>query len=438
MERHQAASDFPPVAHYNNGDEIDLGQLLLDIRKRWRTIFLITFAGTLLAVAVALMIPKEYKPATRLTLPKDMHVERFNQHGLVELERKELFKRYYQALRSEANFRNFITENAFLGSLYEDFEQKNSARLMANLTDSFAVSIIEPQAPKGESVEFPTLIEASLQHTNETAAVKLLNTYVTDTNMRLVNDFIAQFKQIKMQREEQLNQQITLLRQAAKYEREQEIARKEATNNLTIQQLENEKQLLVELAKGNRKTQLAEVSEALKIATTLNIENPTPIDEFSASNSEAATNIKLSSNQDLPLYLMGTRYLKALTDTLNSRENEAVFLSEINQLDKEIKAAKNDPRLAQLKARESDDPYIEELPRLVQQLSKLEAKALNIADVQLYQTDKSATVTNKAVKPNRPLIAILGLMLSGMVALVVALVSASMARRSDNSVRAGI
>ncbi|GAA0353753.1 hypothetical protein GCM10009092_17660 [Bowmanella denitrificans] len=429
MDRHNTHLE---LAQPIQDDEIDLGQLLIDIGKRWKTVVAITLVGTLLAVAIALAIPKEYRSSARIALPNDVDVERFNNEGLIKMNREELFKRYFQEIRSESNLRKYLGDHKVLETLYgESQTASNGQRLLADLISNYQVTVLEPSAPRGEIVEFPSLIEISLQHANEQKTSELLNNYVQDANDKLVSDFIQQFTQIKQQRLEQLNKQVALLRQAAKYQRERDIVKLEAQNSLKIVQLEQEKALLVELAKNNKQTQLAEVKEASQIANTLKIENPTPIDEFSASNREAATNIKLTSSQSLPLYLMGTRYLKALTETLSNRKDDAIFISKLNELDKQIQTVADDPLLAQLKARESDDAYIEELPMLMKELRELHAKSIDIANVQFYRLDKAATVTGKAVKPNRPLIVILGLMLSGMFALIVVLISASMARRNE-------
>lgn len=415
-------------------DDIDLGQLLIDIGKRWKMVIAITLIGTIFAVTLALNTPKVYRASVRLALPSDVDVESFNQEGLIKMKREELFKRYFQALRSESNFRDYIAIHKVLENLYSDVLTEGHARtLLADLISNYQVKVLEPSAVSGGIVEYPILIEASLQHSDEQKISDLLNSYAQDTNDKLVDDFARQFMHIKQQRLEQLNKQIALLRQAAKYQRERDIVKLEAQNRLKIVQLEKEKTLLVELERSNKQTTLAEVNEALQIASTLKIDNPTPIDEFSASNREAATNIKLTTSQTLPLYLMGTRYLKALTDTLSSREDDAIFISRLNELDKQIKEVKDDPVLEQLKARESDDAYIEELPKLMQEIRTLHALSTDIKGLKFYQLDKAATVTGRAVKPNRPLIAIVGLMLSGFLALIVAILSASIARRREVS-----
>jgi LPS O-antigen subunit length determinant protein (WzzB/FepE family) len=184
-------------------------------------------------------------------------------------------------------------------------------------------------------------------------------------------------------------------------------------------------------------------------------------DQRASGGTGSSTNISLSTDQELPLYLMGTKYLTALVETLKSRKNDEVFLIELNELDTEIAKARDDQALKTLKARKtsapflteiheinaeiarikhdqtlralqqrsSDDPFIEDLPEKINRASILEELSLQFLDIKAYTIDQAAFETRKPSRPSMRLIVIIGAMLSVIFALLFVSVSVVIDRR---------
>ena len=416
-------------------DEIDLTQVFIDLAKRWKLIAGITLVGTIIAVIIALAIPKVYKPSAEISQPSMAVVEQLQLDGITELDQDTLFKRYYRNLRSEQNFKSFVLHQGYLKSFSpESTEQNDQVReqALSELAQQLSVSILEPQAGNNENIEFPELVSVAMSAEDEGLAVQVVNQYLFFTNQQTLTQLRTEFKEIIAQRLKNIERAVALARQREKNRLQLRIEQLEAENEKKMAELALQKETTIQLAKKNRQTQIAEVKEAYKIAKQLGIENPTPIDEFTGDkNREVSTNITLNQSQELPLYLMGTRYLDSLITTLSERDNDAQFLEEINEIELEMSVVKNDPELALLKQRENVDPFIQDLPELFAKRDELKSFELNVNDISVYQTEKLASVSGKAIKPNRPLIAVLGLLLSGMVAFFAALISASITRRKE-------
>lgn len=498
MTIHNQNTQVVPVdSSHSTQDEINMLQLVIDLKARWKQLFVISFTGAALTIAIALIIPKHYKQTVVVTLPSADSTVKLNENGLTEYSRLSLLKVYYDKVRSVSFFRQFIESKQYLSKLYPDLynSTSNGEQLFARINNEFEIKVLEPKVKKDEFINSPTQFSVSLIHTNEALLVSLLNEYVVYSNEHVIKQLKTEQSYERESRIALLNREIGLLKSNAKTIRELKIARIEVENNkqldilnqrkeliiakeqghrLTeiatleednkrkLNELEQQRTLLVSKAAQDRATQIAKAEEALKIATNLGIELPTRVDEMD-SNNNGSTQINLNSAQELPLYLMGTKYLTTFVETLKNRENEEIFISEINALDVnieqvrnhqalktlqaresdapflteihdidlEIERIKNDRELNSLKELNSDEPFIDILPEKLNTIAALNALSLDFADVNVFTLDQEAFLTNKPVKPSVRLLAIIGCMLSGILALMLVSISIMIERRKS-------
>lgn len=484
-------------------DEVDLLQYLILVKNAWKTIIAISFVAALTSVVIALSIPKVYRSSVEVALPTSDAIAAFNETGLGTFTKKELLKHYYDLVRSQSFFREFLLTKGYLQQLFpQDYNVDKEQRLFAAFAGDFTIEIIEPIVEGNEFVENPTMFSFSAMHIDEELLVKILNEYADYTNYTLTSEIKREqtsersFKLAKLNRDieilradalnrrnldiekiqtdnlekiAQLEQSRALLLVKAKADRQTQIALAEENNLKQVRKLEQQKQLLVSKAAEDRAVRIANAKEARTFAVSLNITYPTKLENLTASQQAATstsgkTEISLSESQTLPLYLMGTKYLDTLIKSLEGRDNDAQFISEIAQINSEIEKAKNDPALfilknrqsdlpyltqinkieeqiAQIKddqrlkaliSRKSDDPFIEKLPDLQSEMERLKSLPMSFDGVKTYSSAKPALVTKKAVKPNRKMIAIVGTILGGMFAVLYVLVSAALKSRKNN------
>jgi chain length determinant protein (polysaccharide antigen chain regulator) len=77
----------------------------------------------------------------------------------------------------------------------------------------------------------------------------------------------------------------------------------------------------------------------------------------------------------------------------------------------------------------ADDPFIPGVTTLLSELSILNNKSFEFEGARLYTLDKLAAVGDAPVKPNKRLIVIIGVMLSGFLAIFIALIVATVKKR---------
>lgn len=295
---------------------------------------------------------------------------------------------------------------------------------------------------------------------------------------------IEEENQIKLQ---ELEQERELLITKAKLDREKNVSLRLERNEIEIKKLQQKKQLLLEKTRRDKESRIAVVKEALKIAQSLQITYPTTLEEFQPERSKANTEIFLNSSQELPLYMMGTKYLSTLIKTLEERENEAVlitelndiemqidtliadqeilalqnresdeafllalndvdmrisqikndkrlkqlidresdekYLSQLNEIDNEIAKVKNDTTLAMLRNRTSDDAYIDDLADNLNEIANLSDMSVDFSNASVLTVNRAPMETGIPVRPNRKLIVLFGVLASSFFAILIALVS---------------
>jgi len=169
---------------------------------------------------------------------------------------------------------------------------------------------------------------------------------------------------------------------------------------LKVNRIQRDIEVIRSNAKKLKEFEFARVSEAFNQAKHLKIVTPTTIDNLSQQHSGNTTSTQITINQknDNLLFLMGTDYLGNKKDLLRKRVN--------------------------------DDPFISSLPGKLNELERLKHISFEFGNASLYQIDRAAIVDGMAEKPNRKLIVVLGTLLSGMLALFIALIVATIKKRA--------
>ncbi|XOV79210.1 MAG: Wzz/FepE/Etk N-terminal domain-containing protein [Aestuariibacter sp.] len=406
-----------------DNDVIDIREMLYSLVKSWKLILIISFIGMSASAGVAFSIQKQYLSVARVKMPSRLEIERFNLATFVEYSNVGLFQQYYELLRTERNMISFISKNEILNNW--SHEQPSGESITLNrLLDNIEITVLESIYENGiEIAVAPKLIELVLISNNEPKATEFVNEYIEYTNKEMHETLLASMKIAKESRIANIQRRMKLLKESARIDRERQIERIVYENSLKIDLLSQERDLLVKLTQMNRLTQLANVREAKKIATKLSIEEPTPIDELNDKLApQSVTKINLSgSSQELPLYLMGIKYLNAVEESLMGREDDSIFLTRINEISSEISKINEDPTLLRLQNRKDDTPFIDTYPALVMEIETLNSYDLDIADINFYDLVQSAKVTGKVFKPNRFQIILIGALLSFILAVFVSL-----------------
>ena len=418
------------------GDEIDLGKLFSRLFSQWRLILGIASSGTLLAVVVALILPNVYLPSVTVSVPLSGNVasvatiNTLLSGGGDELpaEPQQVFSSYFKLLRSDMVLTEYIHEKKYLEQLYPDDAELESV-LLFDLLDGWRVKIEEP-APekKGAYIANPNRVEISIEVEDEAIGVDLLNGYSSYVNQRLVTNLQNDAREIINYKIEVLSKQVAMLRDQYRQDRVLIIQKMEQENAKEIALIEEQVTAYLRKQAANRATRIANAKEALVMAKSLDITYPTTLEALAQKSQKGNgtnTAITVVDKQASSLYLQGSKYLTTLIETLEKRESDEEYLSEINNLREKIHLIKNDQALVALKKRESDDPWIESLPEKLAQIDALKILSPDFTSLIAYSTDGTAMITGVKIKPKRKLIVVIGFVLSLVFAIFVAMIAAS-------------
>jgi len=423
------------VGYKQQDDEIDLFELFSSLAQQWRWLVGITVIGILFSIAIALLIPKQYEVSTKVAVPDTADVAAIIMRGYGKQTTKSLFVEYYQNLNSAEELQEFIKAGDWFEKLYPGVANEFAeSELFSSLLDNFSITILEPIKEKSKANSpAPDLLAVTLWSEDEQVAVDFLNDYIVQSNsnvlekLRLNGQLNRDFKVEKIQSE------IALLRNDAKRVRLFTIQKQESTNEEKVEKLTQAIDLLTAKYDLDMQSRLLGLKEALDIAQAMKVKTPKTIESFSKSSSKStSTDINITTKSREDLFLMGSDYLKGRIEIIESRQNKALYIKEISVFKKQIEEAKNDVKLAALKARKNDDPYIPELPALLKQLDKLQKLTFDFTGVKLYRLDRKASIDGKAEKPKRALIVAVGSILAFFIAIFVALIVGAVKRGKES------
>lgn len=424
-------------------NEIDLGELFFRLIRQWKLILGITAGGVLLAILLALMLPKIYQPTVTVSVPpvgniaQVMTINTLLGGNAIAATPQAMFNRFFNKTRSDKTLAKYIDEKRYLKKIYPDSEQPASI-LFAKLVNGFSVKILEPTSQvKGGSIANPKRVKISLKVNDEPLGVSLLNGYADYVNHQLIIELQNNANKIINGRVKILSDRVATQREQYGQERLLTIKKMEHEDAKKIAQLQGQIAASLKKAELDRQTRIAKVTEALKMAKKLGIINPSTMDMLTKKGLKSKvvnTSITVVGKQSMPLYLYGSKYLTMLIQMLSSRKNDEVFLGNINTIKEKIYVIENDAVLAALKSRKSDDPWIEGLSGELAKIDAIKKITPDFANVLAYTMDNPAIVTGKSVEPKRRLIVALGVILSLFVAVFVALIVGSRNRVKQEKV----
>lgn len=423
---------------YDRSNEVDVLTLLETLKVEWRKLTAFVLIGTLLAVVLALSLPKGYRSEAFVSSPTAGDTEIINSGSADGISSNMLLFQFYTEFLSKDNVKLYALKNDLIkeidqNSTSEVLSEEQQKALMdfwsrfdAKFTDMFEVG-------PGENEYFLKLTHSS---DNEDYSVRLLNDYIGFINKLLLEKLVAENEIVKNQRIARLNTRVLLLKESEKFTRELEVERLGNHNNLKIKQLEIQKEEFIALGEKERMSKLAEAKEAYVIANNLGIKKSAYLGDMQikGENEEGGTkiNVNLIDGNQSQLYMMGTDYLSVLIDILTDKTGDSLFSEQIHELEKQISETRKDPELSHLEERQIGDPYIKELPSLISEIEFLKSKTLNTENVQLVSIIQRAYLTGYPIKPPRKLIVVTGLLISAIFGAVIVLISAELKQRKGS------
>lgn len=407
-------------------EEIDLVELF---RALWRQKLLIvgvTVIVTLIAAAYAFFATPYYETRTYLRPVPQSSLDQLNETGIYKLTPEEAINRVAGGLSSYDNRLDFFLSNQ---QLFEHIPKRGDS-----LEQTFA---------QFNERAFEMLHPDPKRTDNRSAFVGLKLTYPEGMEgASVVNGFVAYV--LELERREIADDLESLIgnrlasvemnmdAQRANYNasKEAKIAELLEASALRRAQLQDELTALREELKTRRTNRIQQLSEAISIAESLGIRTPTSPSAMSESPRGGTQVIRTEvTNQETPLYFMGTEALTAERDALANRKSDDFIEPRIAEIQSELAMLENNREVEILQERESEDLYLTNLAELREEAARLKGIKLDTERLKLVRLDQPALQSLDPVKPKKAMILALGLVLGGMLGVFIALIR-SLAGRS--------
>jgi chain length determinant protein (polysaccharide antigen chain regulator) len=364
----------------NNDDEIDLFDLIDDIWSHKRWVFIGLFATLILAGLYVFKVTPVYQAEAK--------VKSATANDLIEFSRPQLQGGYELAEDSDDEFQKF-TSPIFEMTVNSAFSSATAALLSTRYRKEFYVLKLDEIKSLPNSYDEKLTLEQnfsnfSKQFSIKTAGVKdseshvQLNLTSTDaeSSSQLLNEFIeyALFRRLR----DSYNTMLARIKGRVEF-------------------LNYQANIMREEYISNKARRILELKEATAISLAVGQVDP------------VYQNIGLMEGQKRPLYMLGSKVIKAEIKALETRAAMTLGL----------------PR--------GEDHFIEGLPKLLLEIDSLKTLNIDVNKISLARVDEEAVVPIEPIKPRKLLIMALALVGGLFVGLFMALIVAAYGKHKVSS-----
>ena len=364
--------------------------------------------------------------------PTVNELAKLNNQSLVEISPGMALQKFVDQLVSYDIQLAVFEQSDLYQKLAED-SLLTSSEIFSGIQEDLSVSRVKHdyyELDNKEKTPFKE-IKVSLASRYPELVIEFFMTLIGEAQIKAVGELSSDIAAVKEFKIRDINDQLKSLTLAASTERLAAIRRLEEKNKELIAGLQMQIDLKVDVAEKNRGNQIIRVEEALKTAKALGIVDPVTWDDLRTSRiASQITNEFGGKEKSIPHYFQGSRILSAELERLNSRQDDRPFVSGLAELEMQIQELQNDHKIAALKARQDDTIYIEKFDDLQRELSRLSEIDVKFDIARLAVVSQQPVASPKPTR-NPNVIILAGLLLSGILALFVALIRIALRKKED-------
>ncbi|WP_287028563.1 Wzz/FepE/Etk N-terminal domain-containing protein [Pseudomonas sp. UBA6310] len=405
-------------------DEIDLVELFRALWRQKHLIVGVTLIVTLMAAGYAFLATPYYQTRTYLRPIPQSSLDQLNETGIYKLTPEEAINRMAAGLSSYDNRRDFFLNNQ---ELFQRIAKNGDSpeRTFAEFSEqAFEMLFPDPKRTDNRSA-FVGLRLTYPKGMDGASVVNGFVAYVLELERREIAEDIESLIKNRLA---SLDMKMEAQRANYNASKEAKIAALREESALRRAQLQDELTALREELKTRRTNRIQQLSEAISIAQSLGIRTPTSPLAMTASRGGTQVIRTEVTNQETPLYFLGTEALTAERDALANRKSDDFIEPRIAEIQSELAMLENNREVEILEGREGEDRYLTNLAELREEAARLKGIKLDTERLRLVRVDQLALAPSEPIKPKRAMILALGLVLGGMLGVFVALVRSLMAR----------
>ena len=343
----------------SSSTEIDLLDLF---HSFWQQKALI--AGTVvvagaIAVGYVLLAQPVYQASTVLRPAAINELDALNRSEVYKLPPQEALLKVSSALDSYETRLSFFRDHQ---DLFKPLEKKGiSLEQSFELFNRDAINLVLPDPKRADSLS--PFIKLELTYPDTINGVEILNGFVEYAIDSQREQIGADLKVIINNRLRELDEKITAARSAYRSDKQTKIAGLTETDTVQVAKLKDELQALRLQLKTERESRIAQLNEAISIATSLGITNPTmpsAMADAAAGSSSRLMRTEITS-QTLPLYFMGTKALQAERAALLKRTSDDFTDKRVSDIGRELNLLEVNRQVEMLGKRMNEDLFLKTL-----------------------------------------------------------------------------
>ena len=412
-------SNTPQLHQYSPSDEVDLFELFHAIWKQKKWIIGCTILAGLLGVGYAYLSPKVYQVSSVLRPAAINELDALNRSEVYKLPPADALAKVGSQLESYEARMDFFRANP---ALFEAFQQPG--RSLEQSFEAFngsAINLVLPDPKKSDSPN--SYLRLEMQYPEGIDGVAILNGFVAYAIARQRKQVGADLEVIVNNRLNELKGKIDAARANYETGKASKIARLLEADKVKRAQLQDELTALRLQMKLQRGSRLAELDEAISIAKSIGIKNPTTpsamgADAFSGSSPVMRTEV---TNQKIPLYFLGTQALEAERAALVRRTNDDFTSDRIAEIGKELRMLDVNREVEVLNGRKDEDMFLQDVEPLWAEEARLRGLNIDMSMLKLVTVDRQAQEPLGPIKPRKSLIIALSLVAGLMFGILLAL-----------------
>lgn len=403
-----------------SSDELDLFKLFQIAWKQKYLVLAVVALFGLAALSYASFAPRVLQVSSVLRPVATNDLDALNRSALYTLHPDEALLMVRGALESYETRLGFFRENQTLFSslklpgntLEQSFEFFNTKFVSTTLQDPRKLdkfnAFVRVTFTYPEGLDGPEILNSFVKYTIGVEYKKIVNEFMATRDNRII----------------EIETKLSAARANYDAEKKSKIASLYEADELQRARLQDELQALRLQLKTQRYDRMAQLSEAISIANMLGIKKPATKSSFTEpEHSGPGSLIKVdTSAQQLPLYFMGTEALEAERSVLQKRKSDDFTEVRIAQIAKELQMLLVNREVEVLSRRENENLFLRDIEPFRSEMSRLNNLSSDLSPLPLVTIDQLALQPLSPIRPNKPFILLMGLLLGLTVATLLVII----------------
>jgi LPS O-antigen subunit length determinant protein (WzzB/FepE family) len=399
-------NDHPKFPSAASSEELDLFELCRAIWEQKYLLFGVVALCGLAALSYVSFVTREFQVSSVLRPVAINELDALNRSQLYTLPPIEALLKVRGELESyETRLGYFRKNEALFGNL------QSPGRTLEQTFESFNKRFVSiALQDTGKLDNFNASVRLTFTYPEGLDGAAILNGFVKYAIDVGHEKIATDLKVIRDNRLLELSSKISASRANYDTEKEAKIALLHEADILRRAQLQDELKALRLQLQTRRHDRITQLDEALNIANTLGIKKPAMPPSLTGPEYVSAGNMIIGVQQ-LPLYFMGSEALEAERTVLQRRNSDDFTETRIAEIAKALKLLDANREVEVLSQRENEDLFLRDVEPLRSEISRLSNLSISLNNLKMVTIDQFAQPPLGPVKPQKLLIVLSGLML---------------------------